>query len=441
MIVPGERVKQMIQQNISRRSALQVGFLGGLGLSLPGFLKLTAANAEQAAPKKTKADAVLFLNLAGGVSHLDTLDRKPDAPSETQGEFKSIQTCLSGFNVCEHMPKYAAKADQFTLIRGISHSAGAHPQGQSWISTGNRPVPALIYPSLGSVVSKEISSKPDLPGYVAIPKTEWNAGYMGDAYAPFKTNTVPRPGQPFQVRGISLPEGLTLKKVNQRQQLLDKLNRRFKNETTESQLLEALDQFGSQAYNMITSKRARTAFDVEQESKSIRNLFTPDEFNQSVFLGCRLIEYGVPFVTVTYAGWDTHTENFAGHRRLLPALDGGMTAGLEMLKQKGLLERTLIVIMGEFGRTPKINVNAGRDHYPRVNWCLMTGAGIKPAQFIGGTTKAGDAPDEGTEIKPDDIAATIYHSLGIDPLMEYFTNTGRPTMLVPHGRIMQELFA
>ena len=429
------------REKITRRNALQVGFLGGLGLSLPGFLELSAANAESSGKIKPKADAVLFLNLAGGVSHLDTLDRKPEAPVDTQGEFKSIQTCLPGHSVCEYLPKYAAMADQFTLLRGIAHSAGAHPQGQSWISTGNRPVPALIFPSLGSVISKEISSKPDLPGYVAIPKTEWNAGYMGDAYAPFKTNTVPRPGQPFQVRGISLPDGLTIEKVNQRQQLLKKLDRRFKTEATESQLLEALDKFGSQAYNMITSKRARAAFDVEQESSKIRNSFTPDEFSQSVFLGCRLIEFGVPFVTVTYQGWDTHTENFAGHRRLLPALDNGITAGLEMLKQKGLLERTLIVIMGEFGRTPKINVNAGRDHYPRVNWCLMAGGGVKPGQFVGGTNKAGDAPDDKTNIKPDDIAATIYHTLGIDPLKEYYTNTGRPTMLVPHGRIMNELFA
>lgn len=426
---------------VTRRNVLQAGFLGGLGLSLSNFLNLSALSAESNGKKTSKADSVLFLNLAGGVSHLDTLDRKPEAPAETQGEFKSIQTCVPGYDVCEHMPKYAAMADQFTLIRGISHSAGAHPQGQSWISTGNRPVPALIYPSLGSVVSKEISSKPDLPGYVAIPKTEWNAGYMGDAFAPFKTNTVPRPGQPFQVRGISLPDGLTIDKVNQRQKLLNKLDRRFKADSTESQLLEALDKFGSQAYSMITSKRARAAFDVEQESPNVRDMFGPDEFSQSVLLGCRLIEFGVPFVTATYQGWDTHTENFTGHRRLLPALDGGITAGLEMLKQKGLLDRTLVVIMGEFGRTPKINVNAGRDHYPRVNWCLMAGGGIKPGQFIGGTNKAGDAPDDKTNIKPDDIAATIYDALGIDPLMEYYTNTGRPTMLVPHGRIMSELFA
>ncbi len=429
------------RETITRRNALQVGFLGGLGLSLPGFLKLSAANAESSGHIKPKADSVLFLNLAGGVSHLDTLDRKPEAPVDTQGEFKSIQTNLPGHNVCEYLPKYAAMADQFTLLRGIAHSAGAHPQGQSWISTGNRPVPALIYPSLGAVVSKELPSKPDLPGYVAIPKTEWNAGYMGDAYAPFKTNTVPRPGQPFQVRGISLPDGLTIEKVNQRQQLLKKLDRRFKAEATESQLLEALDKFGSQAYNMITSKRARAAFDVEQESKKLRDSFTSDEFSQSVFLGCRLIEFGVPFVTVTYQGWDTHTQNFAGHRRLLPPLDNGITAGLNMLKQKGLLERTLVVIMGEFGRTPKINANAGRDHYPRVNWCLLAGGGVKPGQFVGGTNKAGDAPDDKTNIKPDDIAATIYHTLGIDPLKEYYTNTGRPTMLVPHGRIMNELFA
>ncbi len=423
---------------ITRRDSLKVGMLGGLGLSLSNFLRLNASEGNE--KRKATADAVLFLNLAGGVSHLDTLDMKPNAPKETQGEFKPIASAITGLQVCEHLPKFAKIANQYTLIRGIGHSAGAHPQGQSWISTGNRPTPALVYPSFGSVITKEIPSKPYLPTYVAIPKTEWKAGYMGDAYAPFKTNAVPQPGKPFQVRGISLADGLTLENINQRQQLLKKLNKRFESEKENSQLLEALDKFGDRAFNMITSKKAQAAFAVDQEPKSIRNLFTPDEFNQSVLLGCRLIESGVKFLTVTYQGWDTHTENFAGHKRLLKPLDNGLAGCLAMLKAKGLLERTLVIAMGEFGRTPKINVNAGRDHYPRVNWCLMAGGGVQPGKLIGGTDKNGAAPDDDTEITPDDIAATLYNSLGINPKTEYITNTGRPAILVPEGRVMTELF-
>lgn len=431
-----------LKHGCTRRDFVRAGVMGMTGLSLDRFLRLVRAS-ESANSNGTKslADSVLFVNLAGGPSHLDTLDMKPEGPSETRGEFKPISSKLAGLAVCEHLPKFAAIADQYALIRGISHSSGSHPLGQSYISTGNRPTPALMYPSLGSVVGKERAGKPDLPSYIAIPNTEWNAGYLGDALAPFKTNAVPRPGKPFAVRGISLAEGVTVDHVQRRQRLLEKIDRTFREADTDSQLLEALDKFGEQALNMMTSPRAQAAFDVARESESIRARFTDDEFNQGLLLGCRLIEFGIPFVTVTYAGWDTHTDNFNGHRRLFPALDNGLDAMLATLRGKGLLDRTLVVVMGEFGRTPKINVNAGRDHYPRVNWCLMAGGGVQAARLIGGTDKGGEAPDDATQLKPDDIAATLYHALGIDPRAEYHTNTGRPVMLVPEGRVMDELFA
>lgn len=424
-------------RGISRRDCLSVGVVGGLGLSLSNYLRL-ARGAEK---RKSSADAVLFVNLAGGPSHLDTLDMKTEAPSETQGPFQPIQTTIPGLTACEHLAQFAAVAERYTLLRGISHSAGAHPQAQSWISTGNRPTPALIYPSLGSVVSRERPTHPELPPYVAIPKTEWNAGYMGDSFAPFKTNAVPRPGKPFEVRGITLPEGLTLDRVNRREQLLEKVNRTFTEVETNSQLLEALDKFGGQAHQMITSERARNAFDVAREPESVQKLFAPDELNQSLLLACRLIEFGVPFITVTNQGWDTHLDNFRGHKRLLGPLDPALSAIVEVLSSKGLLERTLVVVMGEFGRTPKINANTGRDHYPRANWCLMTGGGVQPGQLIGGTNKDGTAPDDRTDISPDDIAATILHALGIDPSTEYSTKTGRPALLVPEGEVLNELFA
>lgn len=422
---------------VKRRDFLRAGAIGSLGLTLPSFLRLAQANEG----RKSSADAVLFINLEGGPSHLDTLDMKPEGPSETRGEFKPIQSAIPGLNVCEYMPKFAAVADKFSLLRGISHSAGSHPLGQSYISTGNRPTPALIYPSLGAVATKELPGKSDMPSYIAIPKTEWNAGFMGDAYAPFKTNAVPRPGEPFVVRGISLAEGLTVDRVNRREQLLKKVDRTFREADTNSQLLEALDKFGGQAYSMITSPRAQKAFDVTLEPEPIRERFSADEFNQSLLLACRLIEFGVPFITVSNAGWDTHTDNFAGHKRLIPPLDVGLSSVIATLAEKGLLERTLVVAMGEFGRTPKINVNTGRDHYPRASWSLFAGGGVQPGQLVGGTDAGGEAPDDDTDITPDDIAATIYHALAIDPLTEYHTNTGRPVMLVPHGSVITRLFA
>lgn len=422
--------------NVSRRGLLQAGVLGAAGLTLPDFLRMSHAEAK---PKST-ADSVLFLNLGGGPAHLDTLDMKENLPKETQSEFKSISSKLPGLAVCEHLPKIAAAADQFTLLRGISHTTGDHPQGQAYISTGNRPSPAVKYPSYGSVVTKELPSDPDLPPYVAIPATEWSAGYMGDSFAPFKTNAVPKPGQPFSVRGISLAQGVTLDKVNRREQLLKDVDTRFREVDTNSQLLDALDSFSQQAYSMITSERTQKAFDVSREPDSIRNLFGSDEVSQSLLLGIRLIESGVRFVTVTNQGWDTHLDNFVGHKRLMPPVDLGVTAALTALKDKGLLERTLVIVMGEFGRTPKINKNVGRDHYPRANWCIMTGGGVKPGQLIGATDAKGEGPTPDTDIHPDDLGASIFHALGIDHHKEYHTRTGRPVSLIPNGRVITELF-
>ncbi|MBW3543347.1 MAG: DUF1501 domain-containing protein [Planctomycetes bacterium] len=423
---------------LSRRDALHVGWLGLAGLSLTDWLRF--ANAESQPAQSSTADAVLFVNLAGGPSHLDTLDMKPEGPVETRGEFAAIQSKLPGLAVCEHLPKLAQAIDQFTLLRGISHTTGDHPQGQAYIATGNRPSPAVKYPSYGSIVSKERPGRPDMSSYVAIPQTEWTAGYMGDGYAPFQTNAVPRPGEPFAVRGLTLAPGVTLEKVNRREKLLKDLDVAFREADTDSRLLEAFDTFGRQAHSMVTSPRTRSAFDVSLETESLRGSFADDELGQSLLLAVRLIEHGVPFITVTNGGWDTHLDNFTGHQKLLGPLDAGVTAAVSALREKGLLERTLVVIMGEFGRTPKINPNVGRDHYPRVNWCLVTGGGVRPGQLVGATDEGGEAPTDETDIRPDDIGATILHALGIDHELEYYTETGRPVSLIPHGRVLHHLF-
>lgn len=424
---------------IRRRDMLHAGWLGLGGLSLPAALRQLNA-AEQSGSRHATADSVVFVNLAGGPAHMDTLDMKPEAPVDTRGEFKSIQSTLPGVSVCEHLPKLASVLDQFTLIRGISHTTGDHPQGQAYIATGNRPGPAVKYPSYGSVIAKEMPGEPDLPPYIAIPQTEWNAGYMGDGFAPFMTNAVPQPGKPFAVRGITPPEGVTADKLTRRQQLLQDLDTGLRRAESQSQLIEALDAFGQQAFSMMTSVRTRQAFDVDAEPASIRELFAPDPLGQSLLLATRLIEAGVRFVTVTNTGWDTHLDNFPGHKRLLPPLDHGLTALMEALQQKGLLERTLVIVMGEFGRTPKINQNRGRDHYPRANWCLMSGGGVEPGQLLGATDKNGERPTDDTDIEPDDLGASMFHALGIDHHKEYYTRSNRPVSLIPNGRVLDKLF-
>ncbi len=424
---------------LTRRDMLKVGVMGGTGLAWSDLLRCSQAG-EGGAKLPSSADSVLFVNLAGGPAHLDTLDMKPEGPAETRGPYQPIDSSLAGLQVCEHLPQLSKLMDRCTLIRGIHHTAGAHPLGQQYISTGNAPSPAVVYPSFGSVLAKERPAPPDLPSYVAVPATEWSAGYLGDAYAALKTNDVPKPGQPFQVRGIALSEGVTLDKIQNRQQLLQKVDTLFRQEETNSALLEALDQFGKQAYEMITSPRAREAFDTSREPESISKLFGTDDFSQGMLLACRLIEYKVPFVTVTFSGWDTHTDNFTGHARLLPQLDAGLPAALQTLESKGLLDRTLVVVMGEFGRTPKINENVGRDHYPRVNWSLMAGGGVKPGQIIGASDAGGAAPADGVDIHPEDLGVSLLHAVGIDPRMEYYTRTGRPIMIIPHGDVIPNLF-
>ncbi|MFP6762083.1 MAG: DUF1501 domain-containing protein, partial [Planctomycetaceae bacterium] len=264
----------------TRRTTLKAGCLGLAGLTLPDWLRLSQA-ADARSPSAT---AVLFLNLGGGPSHLDTLDMKPQAAAETRGEFKPVDTSLPGLLCCEHLPGIAQMADRFSVLRGISHSAGSHPLGQSYISTGNRPSPAVAYPSIGSVVAKEMPGYEDLPPYIAVPGTEWNAGFIGDGFAPFKTNAVPVPGKPFAVRGISLAGGLTVEKVNRREALLKDINTTFQILEQDSRLVEAFDTFGQQAYRMITSRRTQTAFDISQEPMSIQKLFGATELEQSLLL-------------------------------------------------------------------------------------------------------------------------------------------------------------
>jgi len=423
---------------LKRRDFLRSGAIGA-GLSLSGYLRLAAAGEIKGA----KATSAIFVNLPGGPSHMDTFDLKPDAPAEYRGAFNPIKTNVSGVEICEHLPKLAQCADKFAILRGVTHTLGAHELGQEYVNTGNRPIPSLEYPGYGAVVVKEKGGERDLPPFVAIPNSNQRPGFLGVQYAPLNTAATPKPGTPFSVRGIALGNGLTIEEVERRQNLLNDLDRTFAAVESNSQLLTGLDRFSEQAHSIITSSKAREAFDISKESPTFAKPFGEEAFGMSCLLATRLIESGVRFVSLSLGGWDTHTDNFTKLKtRNLPSLDTGLSALLNGLEQKGLLETTAVFVTGEFGRTPKINsrsAEGGRDHYPRCMFMLMAGGGVRGGQVIGQSDEKATAPaNEG--FSPDDVAASFYHALGIDYTKEYHTNTGRPITIVRDGKVIPQLF-
>ncbi|ODA28896.1 DUF1501 domain-containing protein [Planctopirus hydrillae] len=423
---------------IQRRDALKAGLLGVGGLSLSNFLKLSHAGEVSS---KAKAKAAIYINLGGGPSHMDTFDMKPNAPAEYRGEFNPIKTNVSGIEICEHLPHLAKQADKFALIRGVSHTLAAHELGTQYVNCGNRPIPSLEFPGYGSVVAKELGGPDNLPAYVAIPRTSSKSGYLGVKYAPLATGNTPKAGMPYSVRGVSLQNGLTVQEVDRRKNLLNDLDRTFAGYEKQNQLLEGMDQFAEQAYSMITSPAARKAFDISQESPKFAEPFGETPFGTSCLLATRLIESGVRFVTISYGGWDTHDDNWTRLKeKQLPPFDEGLAALLAGLAQKGLLDSTAVFVTGEFGRTPKINARAGRDHFARNMFMIMAGGGVRAGQVIGASDDKAMAPAS-QAITPDDVAASFYHNLGIDPKKEYQTNTGRPLMIVRDGNIIPALFS
>ncbi len=420
---------------MQRRDFLKVGALGAT-LSLGGYLRLQAEGQTAAAA----ANAAIFINLAGGPSHMDTFDLKPESSDEYRGEFKPIDTNVPGIQISEYLPKLAKCADKFTILRGVSHTLAAHELGSEYVNTGNRPLPSLEYPGFGAVVSRELPASPDLPQFVGIPNTIQTGGYMGVQYSPLNTQAVPRAGQPFSVRGISLGGGLTISEVERRNNLLGDLDKTFHGYETTNPLLEGLDRFSQQAHEMIISPKAREAFDIGKESPEFANPFGETPFGMSCLLASRLVQSGVRFVTISFGGWDTHQQNWERLKKnLLPPLDDGLSALFTGLESRGLLKTTTIFVTGEFGRTPKINKQrGGRDHYPRSMCMLMAGGGIKGGVVHGASNETGSEPAE-KGFSPDDVAATFYHTLGIDHTKEYHTSTGRPVMIVRDGHVIPEL--
>ena len=274
---------------VTRRNFLRVGVLTGTGLSLAGYLRM--AEAGTIAPAKAKS--AIFINLGGGPSHMDSFDLKPDAPTEYRGEFKPIATNVAGMQICEHLPNLAKYADKYVILRGVSHSLAEHGLGTQYMNTGNRPIPALEYPGFGAVVTKELPGPADLPPFVAIPNTPQRPGYLGAPYAALQTSGTPVLGKPFNVRGITISSDVTITDMEKRERLLRDVDTAFKDVETKSNLLEGLDKFKEKAYSILSSKRARKAFDLSQEDPKVAEQFGNFGFGQSCLLAGRLIEAGV----------------------------------------------------------------------------------------------------------------------------------------------------
>jgi hypothetical protein len=437
----------------TRRDMLKIGALGLGGLNLPGLLHLEKAAASSG--QRPRARSVIILFLSGGPSHLDMWDLKPDAPEEIRGTFRPIDSRVPGIRLSEHMPRMAGVADKFALLRSLTHGNGNHPAATYWMMVGSpmiRPAPQGVTlsredrPHPGSVLAKVMRNNPHMPPFVMVPEAispvgperpGQHAGFLGAAFDPYRVNSDPSaatysPGalQPYQ--------DVARDRLDNRRSLLHQVNQqaRYLEQTAVAQVL---DPYFARAFDLISSPAAQRAFDISAESPRTRDRYGRHIFGQSVLLARRLVEAGVRLVHVNWVrhdngpggqGYDSHRDHLAWSRdELLPPTDAAFSALLEDLSERGLLQETLVIMMGEFGRTPRFNPNGGRDHWPNCFSAIMAGGGIQGGQVLGASDRIGAYPTA-NPITPQDVMATLYHCLGVDPHTIIHDLQNRPFPLV-----------
>jgi hypothetical protein len=429
--------------------------LGACALGL-GFVDLMCARAAAAASargagKVTPADInCILIWLDGGPSHFESFDPKPDAPADVRGDLKSISTAVPGVHFSEAVPKLAKIANKITIIRSVCHKDPNHGGGNHYMMTGApTPVPVgcgafvTFHPSFGSVVSWKRGVRNGLPAYVSTPEMSRSGGpnFLGSRHAPFVIKGSPN-SKDFKVRDVVLPPEISTGREQTRQQLRQSLDRlaRITDAAAEDPAI-GFDGNYQQAVNLVTSPAAQAAFDLSREPDATRDHYGRNDFGQRLLLCRRLVEVGVSFVTSYSGGWDHHKAVFTAFRGAqVGNLDQALSALIVDLDQRGLLDTTLVLCLGEFGRTPKVNKDAGRDHWPHAMSILAAGAGIPRGQVIGATDAKGYYASDNVH-SPEDFAASLYTKLGIDPTEHLVTNTGRPVQLVNGGNPIRELFS
>ena len=431
----------------SRRDFIRVGALGPLGLSLGSFFsaRATAAASATAASRleTARAKSVVLVYLGGGISHHDTFDMKPDATEEVRGKYKGIASDVTGLSVCELLPKMAKTMSKVALVRSQQHGNDHHETATNWVLSGKFGTPFGDHPAMGAIVAHETGFAGKVPPYVAIPKNPsftWELGksaWLGGRYESFKA------GDPnakdFKVRDLSCPADVKPAQMERRQTLLqavDSLTRQIEG----NDQIATYDEFQKKAAEMILAPEAQAAFAIDRESAAVRDRYGRTEFGQSCLLARRLVEGGVRFVTVNFAGWDHHAKIFESLDKKLPVFDQGFSSLIHDLDERGLLHDTLVVCFGEFGRTPKVNKDAGRDHWGHAGVMLFAGAGVQAGRIIGATDATGTYVTD-RPVRPAEVCWTVYEALGIDPQKILLTPEGRPTHILDEGATIKELFS
>src|ERR1043165_1293233 len=434
---------------VTRRDFIHLGTAGifGLGLNLPTLLQ--AQQRTETRGQSTRDVSLIFLFLHGGLSTIDTWDMKPNAPQEFRGIFQQIPTNVTGIQVCEHLPRSARHMDKFSLIRSFRHHNSDHGAADHYIFTGYFPQagfnPSLSpnnqKPAFGSIIARKLGPRRGVPPYICLPKLHPSGGpaYLGSTVAPFVIDVDPNAPN-FAVPDIVPPPALPTNRLEGRRELLRHLDRYQQSvETQVNQHARAVSDYQREAFNLMVSPEARRAFDLQAEPDRLRDEYGRNTLGQSCLMARRLVEAGVRCVTIDHSNWDTHDNNFSTLRRdLLPALDTGIAALFRDLADRSLLSSTLVVITGEFGRTPRINNNAGRDHWGPAFTVAIGGGGIQGGRVIGASDHRAERPARDPH-GPEDLSATIYHQLGIDISDEFYTPEGRPVPIVSNGRVMREL--
>jgi len=424
-----------------RREFLRVGVLGSLGLTLGDFLRAKAARADQKwyESKEGKAKGVIQIVLPGGMAHQQSWDPKPEAPLEYRGPFGVAKTAIRGVVFNENFSRLAKVADKMTVIRSIAGKEADHGRASYAMFTGYRKSPAIDHPSLGAVVAHELGPRHNLPPYVAVPTAGEYAGtgYLGSQFGPFGIGSDPGRSN-YQVRDLLLPPGVDEQRFSTRQRIRGVVDEHFRAMAKKAEALGAMDEFYQRAYAMISSPAAREAFDITQESAKTKELYGQNEAGMRFLLARRLIEAGVRFVTVSYGGWDHHAGIETAMRRQGPTLDQAVAGLISDLDDRGMLDSTLVMVTSEFGRTPKINATAGRDHYPRVYSAAFAGGGFKRGLVYGSSNSTASEPEDNA-VRIEDVLTTVYQQIGINADKELMTPGARPVEIIDGGEVVNEL--
>ena len=414
----------------SRRDFLKLGGAALGGITLPKLLEASSRGGRD-------VSCLIFFH-TGGLCQHDSFDPKPDAPREIRGGFSTIPTKVPGVHFSELLPRCAGMLDRFSVVRSIYSKEAIHERAKQYIFSGQRPNNAFKHPVYGSVVAHELGVSNGLPPFVVIPNRDIcaDAGFLGPAYDPFITGNPNK--ETFSVQDLSLPTGIGLEEARSRAMLLAGLDAEIE-AVERSGVVEGMSHFYQKAFDLVTSPVAKKAFDLDSEPEKLRDAYGRTTAGQGALLGRRLIESGVRLVTIFHGGYDTHTNNDKTNAKLYPEFDQAFARLLDDMRSRGLLDSTLVLALGEFGRTPEINHSAGRDHWPGVFSIAAAGAGVPGGQVIGASDANGAYPVE-RPVSIEDLGATVYKKLGIDASKEYHTN-GRPVRINDGGRPIAELFA